>query len=96
MPQPTSSAAMSGASAAVNRKAQPRAASVAAQPQPDDRIARGAAHRIDHPAGEQGAVRAPFVVTQVRQTAHELTDQAVLSGVDLDTVAAGTDCDARG
>ncbi len=47
------------------------------------------ADRRDHPSREQVAIETPLVVALVGEPAEELAHEAVLSGVDLDTVAPG-------
>jgi hypothetical protein len=73
----------------------PRRQFVARQPQADDPVAGGAADGLDHLAGEQQPVLAPGVVALVGETRQELAYQAVLAGVDLDTVEVGLDGELR-
>ena len=69
---------------------------VARQAHTDDGVrTRRVANRRDHPTGERQSV-GPLVTAMVRETRHELANEAVLSGVDFHTVATGRDGDASG
>ena len=78
----------------VGRDSGPRSQLVAAQPQPQQRCVR--AHGRNHLPGEHEAILPPWIVAVVGQAREELAYQAVLAGVDLDTVAAGVRRDGCG
>ena len=77
----------------LRRDPRPRRQFVAAQAQSEQQRVRS--HGLDDLASEEQAVLPPCIVAMVRQARQELAHQAVLAGVDLDTVAAGLPCNRR-
>ena len=80
----------------LGRDAGPRRQLVARQAHTDDGVrTRRVANRRDHPTRERQSV-GPLVTAMVRETRHELANEAVLSGVDLHAVTTRRHCNTGG